>query len=218
MKQKNNVKAVSVLLAILAVVLLVGCRETENIATDSEESLITESSEVTENSEESESEESVSEEETNEYIEAIAPAVEIEDGYRDGDFYGTLTIEEAEIEVPLYYTTILGEGKSAQEIIDNTESAGYFRYGEQHIIADHDYQEFFSLKKVKKGTKAVIALDRGYEKTYECIRVCEGENRGHLYDENKEDVAEQNPGGIAMYTCNGSKEKVIICFFEQVAE
>lgn len=106
-----------------------------------------------------------------------------------------------------------------QSVCDSADSACYFSYGDQTIIADHDYQGFSALFNCKEGTLAYLSTAEGIKK-YKCTRVFNGHNRHtqpYLTDiEGNSLRCGYNTGGITCYTCNGHWENIFICFFTLV--
>ena len=149
----------------------------------------------------------------------------IDDGFSEGDYHGTLVIEKDGnyYSADTYYTDISGDGAGAQQIVDNEESAAYFKYDNYHVYADHDNTGFSILSTIEVGDEAWLyersededPADILLEK-YKCVRVCPGYNYGHIFDENMTDISDLNDGTILMYTCSG--QYTIYMTFWEVAE
>ena len=140
----------------------------------------------------------------------------IPDGKSSGDYYATLSIPDAGIEVKLYYADISGIGWEAQEIVDAEDSAAYFRYGNPFVIGDHDYQEFKTLTSVKKGQKCYITKEDGSVLTYKCVKVSEGYNIGALYDIDERGLETYPEDYIILYTCDANDMRVWMTFWKFV--
>lgn len=116
--------------------------------------------------------------------------------------HGRLEIPRLLISVPLYDAN----GANKQRVVDDTDSAVYFRFGYQDAIADHSNQaNFQNLNLAKPGMLAVI--DQGETKTsYKLVQSQIGHIRisplsNQLYDQDWNPVALQNAGGLCIYTC-----------------
>lgn len=118
---------------------------------------------------------------------------------------GTLTIPSLNISVPLY------EGDNTQAIVDDSDSAVWFRLGVQDCIADHCHQGGFSrIKDAKPGTVAWVTTPSGKDK-YICIRSDTGHlvnesGKYYLRDAHMQPVYQLNPGGLCIYTCTGKSD------------
>lgn len=88
-------------------------------------------------------------------------------------YYGRLTIASVGISVGLY-------NSSSQEVCDATDSACFYHFKNNlgMTIADHNYQAFRNLTRVRVGTTGTIKLTNGGIITIKCTEVCEGTNAG----------------------------------------
>ena len=151
-------------------------------------------------------------------------------GYENGDYYGNLNIEDIGMHLNIYCADILSNGNKAQEITDAENSAAYFQYGYQFVIADHDYQGFFKILNVKEGMTAYIEKNGGEKEHYKCICTADGHNYSEMYVDtasfSNKNIDEGFPDGLidlsgfknsylVMYTCNGSTEDIYITFWEK---
>ena len=119
--------------------------------------------------------------------------------------HGRLDIRNLFISVPLYDAKT---GAEKQQVVDDPNSAVFFKLGVQSVIADHASQaNFQNLNLAKPGMTARI-YDREKETVYRFkesqvghIRISPLGNR--LFDKNWQQVATQNEGGLCIYTCIG---------------
>ena len=125
----------------------------------------------------------------------------------DGKHVGRFYIPDVGVNVALYDTY-------AQSVCDNKDSACFFDYGTQRIVADHKHQGFNAIKKCKPGMEAYISDGTKIER-FVCTEIILGHNDGLLYDNDYNDVAYRNPDGITCYTCNDHWKNVTIVFFKK---
>ena len=142
---------------------------------------------------------------------------DIDEGHSAGEYHGMLMVKGCLSEAT-FYTTIAGDGADAQTTVDNKESVAYFRYDNYHVYADHSYASSFgSLIGVKEGAQAILIGDDGLiDERYVCVRVCEGYNYGHLFDDTMTDLANLTDGTVLMYTCTDSPEHILMTFWDVV--
>lgn len=100
---------------------------------------------------------------------------------------------------------------TAQAIVDAEDSAAIFAFGDELVIADHNNQGFATLHNAEQGVRAYVDGDEYY-----CIRVTTGGNGPGIYTSDGVQLSEQNPGGIAMYTCNGEWWDILITLWQPV--
>lgn len=122
---------------------------------------------------------------------------------------GTLTIPSLNISVPLY------EGDNTQAIVDDSDSAVWFRLGVQDCIADHCHQGGFSrIKDAKPGKTTAWVTTSAGKTLYTCTRSETGRlvnesGKHYLRDAYMQPVHKQNAGGLCIYTCTGKSDKEI---------
>lgn len=120
---------------------------------------------------------------------------------------GRLEIPSVGVSVPLY------SGMS-QSIVDAKNSAAYFTYGCQKVIADHNYQGFSAIRNCKPGTTATIYTSKG-QTVYKCVKVTTGKNTGEIVDAEGNNIYSYNSGGLCMYTCaDKGKINVIVTYWQ----
>ena len=90
---------------------------------------------------------------------------------------------------------------SLQTIVNNKDSAAYYINFNRYVIADHNYQGFKILTKIKKGSKAYIKLNDGKILTYKLISVSTGTNTGKDLIDSKGNSFYDMESGLIMYTC-----------------
>lgn len=120
-----------------------------------------------------------------------------------------LTIPSVGVNVACFWAN-----SNLQSYVDASDSAAFFNYGYQDVIADHRHQGFSAMKGSAIGSYAY--LDYGsYKKTYVCVANFKGHNTGSsLTDLEGNDIAYMNEGGIAMYTCNENWQNVTITLWQ----
>lgn len=134
-----------------------------------------------------------------------------------GEYYGTLVIESAGINVNTYYADSTGGGSHAQQVVDALNSCAYFVYYNFYAYADHNDQDFANLTDVKTGDIAyLLDEDGGIEKVYECVKTCQGYNDGTLYDDEWNDLEYLDNSDVLMYTCLSSYNSVYMTFWDVV--
>jgi len=111
------------------------------------------------------------------------------------------------VNVACYYS-------ASQSVCDARDSACYFEYGSQMVIADHVNQGFNAIKSCSVGTVAYMDTGNGMQK-YVCTGIIKGHNTGpQLTDADYNDIWSMNPGGITCYTCNDCWQNITIVFFQ----
>lgn len=115
-------------------------------------------------------------------------------------------------DVGIYVECILS---NSQQTCDMEDTACFYYYGTQAVIADHNYQGFDAIADCKVGTKAYIIQPNGEEMVYVCTRVTQGHNtKFYLTDSNYNYIDFINPGGITCYTCNENYKNITLAFFK----
>ena len=113
------------------------------------------------------------------------------------------------------FSYVLGvdDGDYGQAIGDAPDSAAYSAYGSQYLIADHNYQGFSAIAYCSVGTKAY--MDVGTSRTeYVCTGIEYGHNMStSITDEDGNDIAYNNSGGITLYTCRNGWQNIVIVYF-----
>ena len=119
--------------------------------------------------------------------------------------HGRLEIPGLFISVPLYDAL---DAADRQRVVDNPDSAVHFRLGVQDVIADHAGQaNFQNLNLARSGMVATID-EREKKTSYQFTQSQVGHIRisalgNRLFDQNWQQVAAQNAGGLCIYTCMG---------------
>ena len=117
--------------------------------------------------------------------------------------HGRLEIPYLHISVPLY--DAFG-GTEKQRVVDEPNSAAYFHLGVQDVIADHASQANFQNLNMARCGMVAIVDECGKETVYQLVQSQIGHIRisplgNRLFDQNWRQVAEQNAGGLCIYTC-----------------
>ena len=137
---------------------------------------------------------------------------EIEDR---GD-YGRLVIKDAGVDVAVFETT---DFSKLQDVVDAEDSACMFNWNDGNtLIADHNYQGFKNLKKVKKNSTYAYMVTEDGVKTYKCIRkLTKGWNDGSTLAFNDHTpIGEEYTGKLIIYTCNNEPGSVTITVWDEV--
>lgn len=121
--------------------------------------------------------------------------------------------------VALYRPTT---SEQAQKMVDDKDSAAYYRYGKIMIIADHAHQGFTIIKSQKAGDYVYIkSLNEKNEyqiSKYIIREVTTGKNTGvALTTDDGRDIGTDVNNDLALYTCNTSDGlKVTIVLLDKV--
>ena len=128
----------------------------------------------------------------------------------DQTYVGRFYIPDVDINVALYDSW-------KQRVCDNKDSACFFNYGVQRVVADHWNQGFNSIKQCKIGTKAYISDGNSIER-FECYDIIQGHNSddGSLTTLDGQDIWGMNENGITCYTCNDNWRNITIVLFRKV--
>lgn len=111
--------------------------------------------------------------------------------------------------------------KDPQSIVDNKDSAAYFKYGKVMIIADHASQGFEIIKKQNVGDFVYIkkeSADNNYILEKYIVREKTiGINTGtNLVTNDNRNVATDINYSLVLYTCNTNDYEVTILFLDKV--
>lgn len=121
---------------------------------------------------------------------------------------GVLHIPSANISVALY-------NSYEQSVVDAKNSAALFEWG-SWIIADHNNQEFRTLKNVQVGDTATIRRTDGQTIRLICVDKYQGKNLGHdLVNQHNKSVMDDHD--YLMYTCvnkAASRKTILITQWE----
>jgi len=132
---------------------------------------------------------------------------------------GRLYIPSVNINVAVYKANVMGdENYNAQTIVDNKDSAAYYKLGNKYIIADHNFQGFNRLYNIEAGVKAYIKQSDGKIATYKLKNKFIGQNIS--YDlTNKEGTSIQNlDGELVIYTCYTSSKIIMVTMWDLANE
>ena len=104
-----------------------------------------------------------------------------------------------------------------QGVCDKKDSACFFQYGAQRVIADHWNQGFDNIKQCKVGDAACIINGEKIER-FICYAKFSGHNTddGTLTDSEYKDIWDMNKDGITCYTCNGNWRNIVIVMFKKI--
>lgn len=120
-------------------------------------------------------------------------------------YIGRFTIPAVDIDVGLYEFELVTQ-EDADEMknaMDEDDVAVEF-WGSckgSWFIADHNYQEFRTLRKCEVGDIAYINQNDGTQQQYQVVKKFKGENSETELTQNGRLIAGDNPGGIIVYTC-----------------
>lgn len=131
--------------------------------------------------------------------------IESEIAMRPG-MIGRFIVPSADIDVAVF-------DSMSQSVCDAEDSAAMFSYGSAALVADHNDQDFATLKDCDVECYAYLVTADGTQ-TYICTDVFTGHNTGdELTDEDYNDITYDNPGGLICYTCMENWAHVWIVFF-----
>lgn len=125
---------------------------------------------------------------------------------------GRLFIPSVDLDVSLAASSRFND--DIQALTDMEDCATYFAYENMMVIADHVHQGFWKMKGTAVGARAYIKTADGIQ-TYVCIANMPGHNTGPTLTDNAyNSISSYNPGGLAMYTCNGGWQNIIITLWQ----
>ena len=135
---------------------------------------------------------------TNEPVQNNSPA--IENNYINYGTFGRLYVSG--YSVALYdYNVNTNSSSSLQTIVNNADSAAYYKNYNKLVIADHNYQGFSVLAYLTEGTTSYIKFENGSTIQYRLIKKSKGYNTGpDLVDTEGNSFFNMN-SDIIMYTC-----------------
>ncbi len=135
---------------------------------------------------------------TNEPVQNNSPATET--NYVKYGTFGRLYISD--YSVALYdYNVNTYSSSSLQTIVNNADSAAYYKNYGKLVIADHNYQGFSILASLTEGTTSYIKFEDGSIIQYKLIKKSKGFNTGpDLVDTEGNSFFNMN-SDIIMYTC-----------------
>ena len=125
-----------------------------------------------------------------------------------------VSIPQAKISERLQWA---GYNLDTQVICDKRDRAVAYPYRGSVSIADHNYQGFANLHKVRKGMTATVTL-QGRTTRYKCVKTFNGYNKSvYLIDSNYR-IVEITPSQRIMYTCigRGSSNRIYITIWQKV--
>ena len=135
---------------------------------------------------------------TNEPVQNNSPA--IENNYINYGTFGRLYVSG--YSVALYdYNVNTNSSSSLQTIVNNADSAAYYKNYNKLVIADHNYQGFSVLAYLTEGDTSYIKFENGSTIKYRLIKKSKGYNTGpDLVDTEGNSFFNMN-SDIIMYTC-----------------
>lgn len=130
---------------------------------------------------------------------------------------GRLYLPTINHSVAVYHANVYNdENYNAQQIVDNEDSAAYYKLGEKYIIADHHYQGFKKIINLNVGAKAYIKMNDGTIKTYYLKNKFIGENTGVDLTDGNGNSIQTLEGSLVMYTCYTSDRKIMLTLWNEV--
>ena len=132
------------------------------------------------------------------YVEEVEPVEETY--YENYGTYGRLYVSW--YSVALYdYNVNTNSSSSLQEIVNNEDSAAYYRNKGRLVIADHNYQGFSILGDLSEGTTSYIKFEDGSTVGYRLIKKSKGYNTGPDLVDTEGNSFFSMDSDIIMYTC-----------------
>ena len=99
------------------------------------------------------------------------------------------------------YNVHTNSGSSLQTLVNNVDSAAYYKNKGKLVIADHNYQGFSVLANLSEGTTSYIKFENGNTIRYKLIKKSRGYNTGpDLIDTNGNSFFNMG-SDLIMYTC-----------------
>ncbi|MBR3117551.1 MAG: hypothetical protein IKF36_06770 [Bacilli bacterium] len=153
---------------------------------------------IEEVTEETESTEYVETSTTEEYVEEYTPVAETY--YVNYGTYGRINVYG--YSAALYdYNVNTYSSSSLQEIVNNEDSAAFYRNKGKLVIADHNYQGFSVLTYLTEGDTAYIEFEDGSIIRYTLIKKSKGYNTGPDLVDTEGNSFFYMDSDIIMYTC-----------------
>lgn len=150
---------------------------------------------------------------TDEYVEEITAGNEtsVVEEYIDQNVQNTITygtygrLYVSWYDVALYdYNVYTRSSSSLQELVDNYDSAAFYRSYGKLVIADHDTQGFSVLTSLSEGSTAYIQFEDGSTIWYRLIRKEKGYNTGPDLIDTAGNSFFNMDSDLIMYTCYDS--------------
>ena len=130
-----------------------------------------------------------------------------------GKGYDWVSIPKVGISERLQYADL---NTNTQTVCDKRDRAVAYDYRGSISIADHNYQGFKNLHKVKVGDTATVIL-HGKVSQYRCIRKFNGINKKAYLTDNNGRIVEITKNQVIIYTClKGYTRKIIITKWQKV--
>ena len=106
-------------------------------------------------------------------------------------------------------------GVTAQQYVDEKDSAAIYWIGNARIIADHNNQGFANLSKVNIGDNAEMYLKDGSQISYVVVNKFQGHNtETELTDNDYNCIFDNNIGGLTLYTCYAGWRNIWIVYLQ----
>ena len=135
-----------------------------------------------------------------EYEDTVDYSYEDNTYYEQYGTYGRLYIYS--YSAALYdYNVYTNSSYSLQSIVDDADSAAFYRNKGKLVIADHNYQGFSILGYLEEGDTASIRFEDGSSIEYRLIRVSKGYNTGPDLVDTEGNSFFYMDSDIIMYTC-----------------
>ena len=121
---------------------------------------------------------------------------------------GRWIIPDVQIDVAVF-------ASNQQTVVDETDSAGWFSYGQNTLIADHWNQGFNAIKQCTPGMTAELQQET-QTVSYICTRVDTGFNTGTgILDNQGNDLIDYTEKNyVICYTCNDQKGNITFVMFK----
>ena len=107
------------------------------------------------------------------------------------------------------------DGVTAQQYVDEKDSAAIYWIGNARIIADHNNRGFANLSKVNIGDNAEMYLKDGSQISYVVVNKFQGHNtETELTDNDYNCIFDDNIGGLTLYTCYAGWRNIWIVYLQ----
>lgn len=124
----------------------------------------------------------------------------------------------------IYFNVALNETENTisntsltQNIVDEHDSAAYFKQWKKEVIADHNYQGLGKINNLEIGDYAFIKSGKDQIKTYQLNKKINGKNTiDDLVDNSGNSIKDVN-ADLIIYTCYTSEKDIIVTFWNKIS-
>lgn len=111
----------------------------------------------------------------------------------------------------------IGNASITQNIVDQHDSAAYFKQWKKEVIADHNYQGLGKINNLEMDDYAFIKSGKDQIKTYQLNKKINGKNTiDDLVDDSGNSIKNIN-ADLIIYTCYNSDKDIIVTFWNKIS-